>query len=206
MRDMTLEIIGAGMGRTGTDSLRTALEVLGFGPCHHMFELTKNPNQLQDWQKLSCGEEVSWQKVFDGYRSQVDWPGACYWKELSHAYPNAKVILTIRPSELWYASIQKTIMPKLKSRLEVQNPSEKARLEMAHKLVVEGVFKNRLDDEQFAIQTFNKHIETVKKAINPKRLLIMDIMAGWEPLCHFLQVPIPSVSFPKKNTALDFNA
>ena len=203
---MKLEIIGAGMGRTGTDSLKDALETLGFGPCHHMFELTNKPNLLPDWQKLSCGEKVPWEGVFDGYRSQVDWPGACYWKELSQAYPDAKVILTVRPAELWYHSIEKTILPKLKNRSNVKDLYEKARLEVAHKLVVEGIFEDRLDDKKFAIETFNKHIDAVKMTVNPKRLLVMNMAAGWKPLCKFLDVPIPSIPFPKKNTTSDFNS
>jgi hypothetical protein len=87
---MALEIIGAGFGRTGTNSLKIALEFLGFGPCHHMFEVRDNPELLPDWQRAAMGERVDWDQVFRGYRSQVDWPGARYWRELTEHFPNAK--------------------------------------------------------------------------------------------------------------------
>jgi hypothetical protein len=92
---MPLEIIGPGFGRTGTNSLKLALEHLGFGPCHHMFEVRDNPELLPDWQAAARGEPVDWDKVFRGYRSQVDWPGARYWRELVRHFPHAKVTLSV---------------------------------------------------------------------------------------------------------------
>ena len=87
---MALEVIGAGFGRTGTNSLKLALERLGFGPCHHMFEVRDNPQQLPAWEAAARGEAVDWDAVFDGYRSQVDWPGAAYWRQLSAYYPQSQ--------------------------------------------------------------------------------------------------------------------
>src|SRR5580698_1644093 len=106
---MTLEIIGSGFGRTGTMSLKRALDQIGFGPCHHMEEVFAHPEQVPHWQALVAGGTADWGAVFAGYRSQVDWPGAHYWRELAAAYPNAKVIHTARPEELWWKSFSSTI-------------------------------------------------------------------------------------------------
>jgi hypothetical protein len=113
---MPLEVIGAGFGRTGTNSMKLALEQLGFGPCHHMFEVRDNPDRLVDWQRAARGDKVDWDHMFRGYRSQVDWPGARYWRDLVGHYPKAKVILTVRDPDDWYDSVQKTIVPFITAR------------------------------------------------------------------------------------------
>ena len=113
---MPLEVIGPGFGRTGTNSLKIALEQLGFGPCHHMFEVRDNPERLADWEKAARGEKVDWDHVFRGYRSQVDWPGARYWRELVRHYPTAKVVLSVRDPDEWFDSVQATIVPFLAAR------------------------------------------------------------------------------------------
>src|SRR5271165_5153635 len=106
---MSLAVIGSGFGRTGTLSLKNALETLGFGPCHHMEEVFGHPEQVTHWQAVAAGGTVSWDTVFAGYRSQVDWPGAHVWRQLAEAYPEAKVIHSIRPEEAWWKSFSATI-------------------------------------------------------------------------------------------------
>ena len=113
---MALEIIGPGFGRTGTHSLKIALEQLGFGPCHHMFEVRDHPEQLPAWQAVARGEQVDWDQVFRGYRAQADWPGARVWRELARHWPEAKVILTVRDPDEWFDSVQATIAPFLAPR------------------------------------------------------------------------------------------
>ena len=113
-----LKIIGAGFGRTGTHALKLALERLGFGPCHHMFEVRDNPRQLPAWEALARGEAVDWNSVFEGYNAQVDWPGARYWRQLSDHYPDAKMILTVRPAIRWYESVETTIYPFISGFVE----------------------------------------------------------------------------------------
>lgn len=108
---MALEVIGAGFGRTGTNSLKLALERLGFGPCHHMFEVRDNPEQLPAWQAVARGKGADWDAMFKGYRAQVDWPGAAYWKQLSDHYPDAEVILSVRDPDVWFDTVQSTIGP-----------------------------------------------------------------------------------------------
>ena len=106
---MPLMVIGSGFGRTGTASLKRALEILGFGPCHHMEEVMAHPEQVPHWEAIVAGEPVEWDEVFSGYRSQVDWPGAHVWRELAAAYPDAKVIHSHRPDEAWWKSFSSTI-------------------------------------------------------------------------------------------------
>jgi hypothetical protein len=106
---MSLTVIGSGFGRTGTASLKCALEILGFGPCHHMEEVMENPEQVAHWQALVAGKPVHWGDVFKGYRAQVDWPGAHVWRELAAVYPDAKIIHSVRPEDAWWKSFSATI-------------------------------------------------------------------------------------------------
>ena len=139
---MPLEIIGAGFGRTGTNSLKLALEHLGFGPCHHMFEIRDHPELLPDWEAAARGEAVGWDNIFRNYRSQVDWPGARYWRELAAHFPKSKVILTIRDPEGWYESIQATVLPFLAARGKHPAPYVNAIAEMGHQTVAVQVFNS----------------------------------------------------------------
>jgi hypothetical protein len=93
---MTLKVIGAGFGRTGTSSLKQALEDLGFGPCHHMTEVIAHPQQVPVWEAAMNGEPVEWEDVFHAYQSAVDWPSAAFYEPLMERYPDARVILTVR--------------------------------------------------------------------------------------------------------------
>ena len=113
---MALSIVGAGFGRTGTASMKMALEILGLGPCHHMKELLANSAQLALWRLVARGDNPDWNAAFAGYRCAVDWPSAFFWRELSAFYPHAKILLTVRDAESWYASMDKTILKTLTSR------------------------------------------------------------------------------------------
>jgi hypothetical protein len=119
---MPLSVVGAGFGRTGTLSLKLALERLGLGPCHHMEEVLKHPGQLRHWQDAVAGRPVDWGKALAGYRSVVDWPAAHFWRELAAAYPRAKVVLTVRPEAAWWASFSRTILPLMQSHGEIPDP------------------------------------------------------------------------------------
>jgi len=202
---MALEVIGAGFGRTGTNSLRLALGQLGFGPCHHMFEVRDKPPELAHWQRVAKGEAMDWDTVFAGYRSQVDWPGARVWRELAAFYPNAKVILSVRPADAWFDSVQATIAPFMRNRASLEDAHLRAMGEMAHELIVQQVFDDRLDDRAHAIGVYERHIEEVQQTIPADRLLTIDVADGWEPLCTFLGVPVPGTPFPKTNSSQDFN-
>ena len=112
---MSLKVIGAGFGRTGTDSMREALEILGFGPCHHMRELIKDPEHERLWRSVVAGATPDWDLLLGGYVSCVDWPSAYYWPQLVKAFPQARVILTWRTAESWWASFEKTLLPGILS-------------------------------------------------------------------------------------------
>lgn len=201
---MALEIIGAGFGRTGTSSLKVALEHLGFGPVHHMFEVRDNPHLLPPWQAFVEGRGIDWETAFAGYRAQVDWPGAACWRELARDFPRAQVILTVRNPDDWFDSVEATILQLLSARGQHPDAHVNALVEMAYKLIDQGVFDGRMSDRAHAIAVFNAHIEEVKATIAPERLLVFDVSEGWEPLCAFLRCPVPAITFPKLNSSRQF--
>lgn len=201
---MTLEIIGPGFGRTGTSSLKVALEHLGYGPAHHMFEVRDHPEQLPAWEALARGERPDWDAVFRGYRSQVDWPGARYWRELAGYYPNAKVILTVRDADEWFDSVEATIAHFVAGRGTYDSDHFNGLANMAYSLVVAGVFDERMFERPYATALFNAHISEVQATIPAARLLTFDVRQGWEPVCAFLGCPVPQISFPRLNSSKQF--
>ena len=202
---MALDIIGPGFGRTGPSSMKIALEHLGFGPAHHMCEMSDHyERQVPFWEAANRGEAGDWDEVFQGYRSQVDWPGARFWRELAAHYPKAKVILTVRDPDEWFDSVQATIAPFAASHGKNESPMTNAIAGLAHRLVVEGVFDNRLSDRAYAMSVFNAHIAQVQAAIPASRLLTFDVRQGWGPLCDFLGVPVPAITFPNLNSSKQF--
>jgi hypothetical protein len=201
---MALEIIGPGFGRTGSNSLKVALEHLGFGPSHHMFEVRNNPAQIGNWEALARGEQVDWDETFRGYRAQVDWPGARYWRELAGHYPAARIILTVRDPDQWFDSVQATIAPFMAGRGTYDDPHTNAIAEMAYRLIIKGVFDERLSDRAHAVSVFNAHRAEIEAAFPPSRLLVFDVQEGWAPLCKFLGCEIPPISFPRLNSSREF--
>ena len=201
---MALDIIGPGFGRTGTSSLKTALEHLGYGPTHHMFEVRDNPAQLPYWQALARGEKPNWNDVFSGYRSQCDWPGARYWRELAAFYPDAKIILTVRDPDEWYDSVEATILKLTAARSQIDDPHLSGLVNMAHAIVDESEFGGRMTDRDYAISVFNSHTAGVQAAFPSSRLLTFDVRDGWEPLCRFLGSEVPAISFPRLDSSRQF--
>ena len=204
---MTLKVIGAGFGRTGTLSLKEALEKLGFGPCHHMKEVMLNSEQAEYFYLASMGEKVDWDEVFKDYNSAVDWPAAAYYKELSEKYPDAKVILGMRDAGSWYDSASTTIyqmsqnFPKW---IRLIFPRTKKLFKMIDKTIFGEVFSYRFEDRESAMQVFNDHVEEVKRSIPEERLLMHSAKDGWGPLCAFLDVPVPEEPYPWVNDSKIF--
>lgn len=201
---MALSVIGAGFGRTGTLSLKTALEKLGFGPCYHTLEIVKNPGFEEPWYRAAMGEQVDWDEIFRGYRSTVDWPSAHFYGELVEHFPDAKVILTVRDSARWIESCEKTIFPALRRSLSELDTTRQDRGRMARKVVFEQALGGNIDDYEHLTRLFDDHIAAVKRSIPSERLLVYGVAQGWQPLCTFLGVPVPDEPFPRVNEAKDF--
>jgi hypothetical protein len=188
---MTLEVIGVGFGRTGTDSMREALTLLGFGPCHHMFEVIGNPDQQARWRAMVAGGPKDWESLFEGYASCVDWPSAHYWRELVQVYPEAKVILTWRSAESWWNSFSKTILQRIR---EIDDPAS-----IGKALIERRIFGGRLGDREHALAVYRANIDAVLAEVPPGRLLVHRLGDGWAPLCAHLGVrcricPIPTAT------------
>lgn len=197
-----MKVIGAGVGRTGTYSLKLAINQLGLGPCHHMEEVLHNMAvQVPLWAAAAQGR-ADWLAIFDGYESAVDWPTAGFFRELDEAYPEAKFVLTVRSPESWTESFSQTIYKLLAGR--AQAPSEMgAWLDMASAVIEKTGFPEGLDGPALT-RAFNAHNEAVKAAIPANRLLIFQVKDGWAPLCDFLGVPVPDAPFPRTNDRGEF--
>jgi hypothetical protein len=196
-----LEIIGAGYGRTGTLSLKSALERLGFGPCYHAVEFMRHPEHQARWEAAFHGNP-QWAEVFAGYRSTVDFPGTAFWRELVDAYPKAKVILTVRDPQEWYASMRETF-------LAAAGPDGQPPIPGAGdgSFVKGGDWSEMmadLQDEHTAIADFKRHIDDVRGYVPSHRLLVYEVRQGWQPLCDFLEVRVPDEPFPRLNDSEAF--
>src|SRR5690242_9375087 len=151
-----LKVIGAGFGRTGTLSLKHALEELGFGPCYHMSELFEKPNVDKQWDAIVRGEPADWPAIFKGYRASVDWPSCAFYKEQMQVYPEAKVLLSVRDPEKWYDSVINTIY-RVSRQNPNSNPDRAVHRHMVDTLIWEGTFHNRFEDKDYAIAVFLRH-------------------------------------------------
>ncbi len=205
---MTLKVIGAGFGRTGTLSLKTALEQLGFAPCHHMFEVLANPSQAAGWLAAARGEPVDWQVLLAGYHAQVDWPGCALWRELLDAFPDAKVVLSVRDLDSWYDSFRSTIV---RSLTEVEVPDTAPDFQVVRQMSVETVVQRSLGgadptDRAAVIAAHERHIDAVRATVPAQRLLEFRVTDGWEPLCAHLGVAVPDEPFPNVNDRAMFEA
>ena len=199
---MAIKLIGAGFGRTGTTSLKAAVEKLGLAPCYHMFEVIKNPADADRWPGAAKGEPTNWQALLDGYQATLDWPGCSFYKALMATYPDAKVLLTTRDPESWYESAQATIY---QSNQMEPAPAMHTFVEMVNTLLWQRDFHGRFEDKTYAISVFTDHIEEVKRTVPSEKLLVYNVKEGWEPLCRFLGVNAPEGEpFPHLNDKESF--
>ena len=190
--------IGAGFGRTGTESLRRALDMLDLGPTHHMFEVIDNPVQKERWRAVANGAPRDWGMLLEGYHSAVDWPAAYYWRELMEVYPEAKVILTLRDSASWWQSFSTTI---LKAIQKTEDPDA-----INRRIIAEQALDGRPEDREHVIAVYEEHVRQVRASVDPQRLIELEIGSGWEPICTGLGVPQPEEPYPFGNTAETFQA
>lgn len=214
---MTIKVIGAGMGRTGTLSLKVALEQLGYGKCYHMIELILNePQRVVYWEQAFAGKPVNWDAAFVGYQATVDFPGYRVYKQLLDYYPDARVILTVRDPESWYESANATIyraepglLGKLKMGVKVPFSARvrnQIRVFQLTRAVWQEDFAGRFEDRAFAIERYQQHIADVQATVPADQLLVFDVREGWEPLCNFLGVPVPDAPFPQTNSRAEFQS
>ncbi len=201
---MALKVIGSGFGRTGTMSMKEALGVLGLGPCHHMLEVMENPAQLPHWKAIAAGEKVDWSDVFEGYNSQVDWPGAHVWHETSIAFPDARVIHTERPEDAWWESFNNTIGKFFAVASDLELPPHVSDVFKTMKgWFLEETFSD-FRDRDSAIAAYRRNNEKVRDTIPAERLLVFHVADGWEPLCRFLELPVPETGFPHRHPKKEF--
>ena len=196
-----LKVVGAGVGRTGTNSLKLALEQLLGGPCHHMFEIIIDPSQVPAWTDAIEGRPVDWASIPAGYLSLVDWPGASFWPELTAANPDALVVLSVRDTEDWFRSATNTIF----QALDAAPPEMRPWFETVRGMLRER-FSDQFDDPTAMMDAFERHNDAVRKAIPKQRLLEWTPTDGWEPLCERLGVDVPADPFPQTNDTNSWRA
>ena len=210
-----MKVIGAGFGRTGTTSLKAALEALGFGPCYHMTEVFAHPWHADVWVAAARGETADLDAVLEGYEATLDWPACAFYEEIMQRHPEAKVLLSVRDPERWYKSTRGTIYPL--TLLLDSSPTVRLIFGLAtllayggfagiksslpHDVIWDGTFDGRFEDRTYAIEVFEQHIEDVKRRVPSERLLVYEVKEGWAPLCEFLGVPEPEEPFPRLNDA-----
>ncbi|MGI5291680.1 sulfotransferase family protein [Nonomuraea polychroma] len=199
-----VSVIGAGLPRTGTTSLKAALERLGFGPCHHMQEIGAHPEQVERWRQTLEGP-VDWGGVLRGYRAAVDWPSAHFWLPLARTYPDAKVIVTVRDPHAWYASLRDTVYALLRNPGAV--PREVQPVVTGMRPVLDRIWRDTfgtaladpMPDEHHAVEVFQRRTAEVTDALPADRVLIYQTGQHWERLCDFLGVAVPDEPYPRLN-------
>lgn len=195
---MALKVIGAGLGRTGTLSLKLALEQVGFGPCYHMMEVFRGgATRIPHWNAIAENNNPGWDTVFDGFQSTVDWPACNYYRELMDKYPDAKVILSHRPAEKWFASTQATIFGDM--------PPGVPRPPFISKIISDIVGPDWHDKDK-VIAAYERHNAEVRASVPKAKLFEFQPTDGWAPLCAFLDVPVPDAPYPQVNSTEDFRS
>ena len=200
---MTLRVIGAGFGRTGTFSLKQALETLGFSKCYHMAEVAVNPSHVRLWRAAWRGA-ARWDELFEGYAAAVDWPTAAFWPRLMQVYPDAKIVLTVRDADSWFESAWRTIFRSMHDGMQSDDADIRERLVMAKEVIVDGTFGGDLEDRRNAIAVYEANVARVYREVPPERLVVFDGKDGWGPLCAALEVEEPAEAYPHVNTSEEF--
>jgi hypothetical protein len=199
---MALRVIGAGFGRTGTNSLKVALEKLLGAPCYHMLEVFTHPEHVPVWHDAALNKPVDWDKLFEGYVATVDWPGSAYWPELMKKYPDALVLLSVRDPEAWWKSATDTIFKGINSGNRMLSPEWMAMIRAMFARYQTG---DTFDHDQL-IAAFKENTARAMREVPPERLLVWQASDGWEPICKRLGVPVPNKPFPKTNTSEEWRA
>lgn len=203
---MTLRVVGAGLGRTGTHSLKLALEQLLGGPCYHMSELIEREDDTAVWAAAVNGDDVDWASFLAGFEATVDWPACAFWEPIAAAHPDAVVLLSMRESpEAWWKSVERTIVQALQKPVPPDDHdwAERRRMVIA---MVESTFTPDWRNRDGAIAGYNRHNERVRETVPDDRLVEHRPGDGWGPLCAALGLEIPEEPFPHTNTTAEFRA
>lgn len=199
---MALQIVGAGLGRTGTHSLKLALEHLLGKPCYHMTEVFEKPEHVRAWRAAVHGETPDWDLLFAGYAAAVDWPAAAFFEPLMDAYPDAVVLLSTRAdAEAWWRSAHATIFSVIDKESDMPADLERMVLDL-----FDIQFTPHWRDHDASVAAYERHNETVRAKVPPERLLEWTPADGWDPICRVLGCPTPDSPFPHVNTTADFRA
>ncbi len=196
-----LKVVGAGVGRTGTHSLKVALEQLLGGTCHHMIEVFAHPDEVPVWTAAIDGKPIDWGELMNPYTAQVDWPGASFWPELSETNPDALVILSVREPDSWFKSCSNTIFGGIRMLAEQGDEWMAAMVRLLGER-----FSNDVENRDAMVNAFEKHNAAVRAAVPKERLLEWTTGDGWAPICERLGVPVPADPFPVTNTTDEFRA
>jgi hypothetical protein len=200
---MTLRVVGAGLGRTGTTSLKAALEFLLKAPCYHMDEVYDHPEHVEVWRSALRGDTAGLGAVMQGYAATVDWPAGAFWRELNSLFPDALVVLTVRESaEAWWRSANTTILEKNRQLASPDDP-----LAVTSGMIAEMMslrFTPDWSDQESAMAAYERHNASVRQGVASGHLLEWKPDDGWEPLCVRLGLPVPETAFPHKNSAKEF--
>jgi hypothetical protein len=198
-----MKVIGAGLGRTGTTSLKVALELLLGGPCYHMVEAFEHPEHVAEWQAAVRGEQADLASVLAGYEATVDWPGGALWPELRALWPEAIVLLSVRESAMaWWTSAEATIFEGQRRAAPPESP-----LALREGLPLELTVRRLTpdwEDRQSALDAYEAYNQRVRDGVPPELLVEWCPGDGWEPLCAALDVPVPDVPFPHLNQTAEF--
>lgn len=198
---MAVQVVGAGVGRTGTHSLKIALEQLVGGRCYHMIEVFGLPEHVGMWTAAANGDLPDWRAVLADFDAVVDWPACSFWPELAAAYPDAPVLLSTRSPESWWQSASTTIFEVLREGLETSPGFTE---------MIEAIFSTRFTAEVFdrdaAIAAYERHNAEVRASVPAGRLIEWSPGDGWAPLCEGLGLPVPAEPFPHVNTSAEFRA
>jgi Sulfotransferase domain len=210
-----MKVIGAGLPRTATLTQKISLEMLGFGPCYHMVNILSDLSLVPQWSAAFDGN-ADWDAIFGASQATVDWPGSFFWRELIEAYPDAKVLLSVRSGEAWANSMKNTIwgvfyddvlMRHLSDARATIDPGWRDYIELMKAMwqksgligEMTGVF-----DAAILGAAFDRYCQEVRETVPAERLLEWSPADGWEPLCKFLDVPVPQAPLPHVNDSAQF--
>lgn len=200
-----LKVIGAGLARMATTSTKAALEELGFDPCFTYFTLFSRPDLVEGWLAVYEKGSRDWSVLFDGFQATVDWPSCDFYESLMAAYPDAKVLLNVRDPEVWYESMKNTIWAVNQAQMQAGQGALTNPMARLNNLIMwDGFFHGKFLDKQYAIEQMQRRYQEVQERVPREKLLVFDVKQGWEPLCRFLNVPVPDKPFPRLNDTQAF--